>query len=75
MFEPETQPPGPPICAARGCRQNAVFDLQWQNPKLHPPERRKHWLACSAHRDQLAEFLRVRGFLRDIVDFVAEDPS
>jgi hypothetical protein len=39
----------------------------WNNPSLHAPERRKVWLACDEHRQQLGQFLSVRGFLRDTV--------
>jgi hypothetical protein len=53
------------ICSAKGCRRPATFALQWNNPKLHPPERRKTWLACADHRAQLTEFLQARGFLRE----------
>lgn len=52
------------ICSARGCSAPATVDLLWNNPKLHPPERRKSWLACPAHDEQLSQFLSVRGFLR-----------
>jgi hypothetical protein len=38
----------------------------WNNPKLHTPDRRKLWAACDEHRDQLADFLRLRGFLREV---------
>jgi hypothetical protein len=41
--------------------------LAWNNPKLHPPERRKTWAACDAHRDYLSGFLTTRGFLRETV--------
>jgi hypothetical protein len=58
--------PDPLLCSARGCRQPATYDLGWNNPKIHPPERRKHWLACDEHRDSLSQFLSARGFLRDI---------
>jgi hypothetical protein len=44
-----------------------VWALEWNNPKLHTPERRKTWLACDEHRGSLAEFLGARGFLRDVV--------
>ena len=54
-----------PICSAKGCRQPARWALRWNNPKLHPPERRKTWLACDDHRDSLSEFLNARGFLRE----------
>jgi hypothetical protein len=43
-----------------------VWELRWNNPKLHPPERRKVWLACDAHRDHLRNFLDLRGFLREV---------
>ncbi|WP_375422940.1 acetone carboxylase [uncultured Friedmanniella sp.] len=53
------------ICSAKGCRAEATTDLQWQNPKIHTPDRRKHWLACDQHRDSLGAFLSSRAFLRD----------
>jgi len=53
------------VCSARGCRADAVWALRWNNPRLHTPERRKTWLACADHRDELERFLGVRGFLRD----------
>jgi hypothetical protein len=54
------------ICSAKGCRASAVWQLRWNNPKLHPPERRKIWLACDEHRESLSEFLDRRGFLREV---------
>ncbi|MGY4721163.1 hypothetical protein [Naumannella cuiyingiana] len=54
------------ICSAKGCRRAAEFDLAWNNPKLHTPERRKHWLACAEHRESLDRFLSARGFLREV---------
>ena len=53
-------------CSAKGCRTPALWALRWNNPKLHPPERRKTWLACDEHRQSLGDFLDVRGFLREI---------
>ena len=53
------------VCSAKGCRTPAVWALRWNNPKLHPPERRKTWLACSEHRAYLTDFLDRRGFLRE----------
>jgi hypothetical protein len=58
--------PDPLLCSARDCGQPATYDLGWNNPKIHPPERRKHWLACAEHRDSLSKFLSARGFLRDV---------
>lgn len=67
-----TEGPEAAICAAKGCRRLASFDLQWNNPKIHTPDRRKHWLACEDHRESLSAFLSARGFLKDVEPF---DPS
>lgn len=53
-------------CSAKDCRARAAYDLQWNNPKIHTADRRKHWLACGDHRDTLSAFLTARGFLRDV---------
>jgi hypothetical protein len=53
------------ICSAKGCRRPAAWALRWNNPKLHPPERRKTWLACDEHRASLSAFLEARRFLRE----------
>lgn len=53
-------------CSAKGCTAPAVWELQWNNPRLHTPERRKIWLACEEHRSSLADFLTARGFLKDV---------
>jgi hypothetical protein len=57
----------PPRCSARDCDQPAGWILAWNNPKIHGPERRKTWTACSQHREHLAGFLEVRGFLREVM--------
>ena len=59
-------PSEPVVCSAKGCRAPAVWALRWNNPKLHPPERRKTWLACDEHREHLSGFLSARGFLREV---------
>ncbi|HLK94571.1 MAG TPA: hypothetical protein VK365_02410 [Nocardioidaceae bacterium] len=64
--DPSAAPPGPVICSARDCRLPAVWALQWNNPKLHTPDRRKTWTACELHRTSLADFLGRRGFLREV---------
>ncbi len=61
------------LCSAKGCRLPATLDLQWNNPKIHTADRRKHWLACGEHREQLSSFLSSRGFLRDVQELGAED--
>jgi hypothetical protein len=67
-------PSGPEglVCSAKGCRQAATTDLRWNNPKIHTPDRRKHWLACDEHREQLRGFLGARGFLREVEPLAAE---
>jgi hypothetical protein len=52
-----------PRCSAKGCRADAIEDLQWRNPALHDATRIKHWVACAEHADRLAAFLSARGFL------------
>lgn len=54
-------------CSAKDCHNQAEWALVWNNPKIHPPERRKTWVACDHHRTYLSEFLSRRDFLRDVV--------
>ena len=56
-----------PRCSAKGCTADAAWELRWNNPRIHPPERRKTWLACDEHLASLSDFLGSRGFLRDTV--------
>ena len=56
----------PLVCAARGWQATALYAVVWNNPRIHPPEREKIWLACEAHRQRLADYLDVRGFLRRV---------
>jgi hypothetical protein len=54
------------ICSFKGCRSPARWQLRWNNPKIHTPDRRKIWLACDDHRQHLSDFLDRRGFLREV---------
>jgi hypothetical protein len=67
--------PGALICSARGCAQPAGTDLRWNNPKIHPDDRRKHWLACADHEAGLAEHLSARGFLRETLPLEREESA
>lgn len=60
---------GPEIvqCSRRGCQAAATWRLEWNNPKIHTPDRRKVWTACDDHREHLADFLSQRGFLKDVL--------
>jgi hypothetical protein len=55
------------VCSAKGCQSPAAWQLLWNNPKIHTPERRKVWLACDDHRTSLEEFLGARQFLKQTV--------
>ena len=66
--DPEPVPePEPALCSAKGCQRPATWQLLWNNPRLHTPDRRKTWLACDEHRQSLSDFLGARGFLKDVV--------
>lgn len=54
------------VCSGKGCLLPAVWEIAWNNPKVHTPERRKIWLACDDHRDSLSDFLAARSFLKDV---------
>jgi hypothetical protein len=60
-------------CSAKGCTAPAVWDLRWNNPKLHTPDRRKVWLACEDHKASLSDFLGARGFLREVAAHEGSD--
>ncbi len=55
-------------CSAAGCRGAAVWRVNWRNPRIHPADRVKVWLACDAHRDGLGGYLASRGFPTLITD-------
>ena len=55
------------LCSAKGCRRTAAHAVIWRNPKLNTPERRKVWLACDDHRQSLADFVALRGFLIEVL--------
>lgn len=63
----------PQECSRKGCRAAAAWRLEWNNPKIHTPERRKTWLACPEHRDWLADYLRSRGLLKDVLPVTPEE--
>ena len=50
------------ICSRAGCRSPALWRIEWRNPKIHSPDRRKVWVACDEHRDFLRDYLAARDF-------------
>lgn len=51
-----------PICSRAGCRDEALWQVIWRNPRIHTADRRKVWAACDAHRDYLRDYLAARDF-------------
>ncbi len=64
----------PLTCSAKGCAAEAVSGLQWNNPKIHTPDRRKVWMACADHTESLRQFLDARGFWRETVPAADAQP-
>jgi hypothetical protein len=72
IFDLAAGTPGPTqaasaLCSRKACRAEASWQLLWNNPKIHTPERRKIWLACGEHRDWLEDYLQTRGLWRETV--------
>ncbi|MEO6470699.1 MAG: acetone carboxylase [Aeromicrobium sp.] len=59
-------------CSARGCSNSAEFELVWNNPKVHTPDRRKIWLACADHEETLRAFLSARGFWQETLPIASD---
>lgn len=51
-----------PTCSRAGCRDDAVWRLDWRNPRIHAADRTKTWLACDLHVEYLRDFLATRDF-------------
>ena len=73
----DAPPAGPdtPQSSRKGCRADAAWQIRWNNPRIHAPERRKTWLACPEHRGDLEQFLGARGFWKDTVPLADAGPA
>jgi hypothetical protein len=49
-------------CSRAGCGADAVWAVNWRNPRIHGPERVKVWLACADHVEYLRDYLASRDF-------------
>lgn len=58
-------------CSRADCRAPAVWRIDWRNPRIHGPERRKTWVACDEHVGYLREFLAARDFPLDVAPLAA----
>lgn len=63
------------VCSSRGCTRRATFDVQWNNPRIHTADRRKHWFACADHEETLAAHLAARNFLRQVQPLTRTDAA
>lgn len=72
-----TDGPGPAVatCSRKACRSEASWQLLWNNPKIHTPERRKIWLACGEHRAWLEDYLQTRGLWKETLALVPDTSS
>ncbi|GAB5079237.1 hypothetical protein [Arthrobacter sp. AD-310] len=59
------------LCSRKACRAGASWQLLWNNPKIHTPERRKIWLACAEHREWLEDYLQTRGLWKETLPLQA----
>ncbi|GAA3279449.1 hypothetical protein [Paenarthrobacter aurescens] len=66
---------GAATCSRKGCRAGAEWQLLWNNPKIHTPDRRKVWLSCGEHRDWLEDYLQTRGLWKETVPFTASEAT
>jgi len=55
------------VCSRKGCRAPATTQLLWNNPKIHPADRRKIWLACDDHVAWLEDYLQSRSLWKETV--------
>ena len=49
-------------CSRAGCREDAVWNVNWRNPRIHGVDRVKVWLACDEHAPYLRDYLATRDF-------------
>lgn len=72
--EPRAAEAGPPVCSRKGCRNDAGWQLLWNNPRIHTPERRKAWASCPDHVEWFEEYLRNRGLWKETLPLTADRP-
>lgn len=55
------------MCSRAGCRADALWKIEWRNPRIHPADRRKVWTACGEHVDFLRDYLLARDFPLEVL--------
>ncbi|WP_199278644.1 hypothetical protein [Arthrobacter sp. CAN_A2] len=71
---PRPDPGGSPVCSRKGCKNDARWQLLWNNPRIHTPERRKAWASCPDHVAWFEEYLRDRGLWKETLPLTADRP-
>lgn len=61
--------PPQPQCSRVSCTEAPSSAIAWRNPRIHPPERTKTWLACDTHTSFLRDFLAARDFPVTVTPF------
>ncbi|MCU1439745.1 MAG: hypothetical protein JWP85_742 [Rhodoglobus sp.] len=56
------QGPASITCSRAGCTETAEWNVNWRNPRIHPADRVKVWLACGEHVGYLRDYLASRDF-------------
>lgn len=59
-----------PTCSRAGCRAPAQWRIDWRNPRIHAADRRKTWVACTDHVEDLRGFLAARDFPVEVSELV-----
>ncbi|HET8795380.1 MAG TPA: hypothetical protein VFM62_03290 [Arthrobacter sp.] len=70
---PQTQGPNRTTCSRKACRNMAGWQLLWNNPKIHTPDRRKIWVACDEHVEWLQDYLQLRGLWKETLPLKNEE--
>lgn len=49
-----------------GCHGPETWEVVWNSPRLHTPDREKVWVACGKHMQPLPDNLTVRSYLKRV---------
>lgn len=58
-------------CSRAGCTNEALWAVNWRNPRIHGADRVKVWLACDEHVEFLRDYLATRDFPVVVTDAAA----
>jgi hypothetical protein len=58
-------------CSRAGCTGEALWAVNWRNPRIHGADRVKVWLACDEHVEFLRDYLATRDFPVVVTDAAA----